>query len=144
MPLTKYRVHHVSLTVASGETTATGYTDPFVGVVKAVKVYFTNTTPGDSSDRDLDIREMNPFDPDDVNDAIQHILDVGTLGAAPASDNGVYYPRVQSQDYQGAGVTYDGTNELYEPPLVSNRLRVDVSAAAAGDITEVYIITEEL
>lgn len=143
MPLTQYRIHHLQLTVPTGATSVSGVTDTIVGAVKAVKVYFTNSTPGDSSDRDVDIREMNPFDPDDTSDAIQHILDVGGLGAAPAADNGVYYPRVQSQDYQGTGVTFDGSNEIYEPPFVSNTLQVDVSSAAAGDITDVYIITEE-
>lgn len=42
------------------------------------------------------------------------------------------YPRVQVSDQVGSGVTYDGTNEIYEPIAVAKD-RVKIVVAQGGD-----------
>ncbi len=139
----KITMHKMSCTVGTGDTSATATSGVMRGRVLAIKTVLNNTTPGSSSDRDIDLYEMNPYDDDDTSDAVQHILDVGAVGADQAADNAVYYPRTPSQDYQGADVTFDGTNEIYEPFVVFGRLYLSVSSAAAGDITTLYVLVEE-
>ncbi len=142
MKLTQYKL---TCTVDAGETTASVQsTKPIRGSIKAIYVQFNNTTPASSSDRDVDIREMNPIDDDDTNDALQHILDVGGIGADPESDNAIYYPRTYAQDYQGTDLTYDATRKIPTEFLVfGKKLQLNVSAAAEGDITTAYIVVEE-
>lgn len=139
----KITMHKITCTVAAGATTASATSGIMRGRILAIKTVLNNTTPASSSDRDIDLYEMNPFDDDDVSDAVQHILDIGSVGATPATDNAVYYPRTPSQDYQGTDVTFDGTNEIYEPFVVFGRLYLSVSSAAAGDITTLYVLVEE-
>lgn len=139
----KVTMHKISCTVASGATSATVTSNVMRGRILAIKTVLNNTTPASSSDRDIDLYEMNPYDSDDTSDAVQHILDVGGVGADPAADNAVYYPRTPSQDYQGSDVTFDGSHKLYEPFVIFGRLYLSVSAAAAGDITTLYVLVEE-
>ena len=86
---------------------------------------------------------MNPNGSTDVTKAIQEVLNIGTLGAAPDDDNGIYYPKTPSQDNTGTDVTYDGTNEIYEPFIIFGKLNLAITAAAAGDITTAYVLVEE-
>lgn len=139
----KITMHKISCTVAAGATSATADSGIMRGRILAIKTVLNNTTPASTSDRDIDLYEMNPFDDDDTSDAVQHILDIGSLGAAPADDNAVYYPRTPSQDHTGADVTFDGTNEIYEPFVIFGKLHLSVTNAAAGDITTLYVLVEE-
>lgn len=52
------------------------------------------------------------------------------LTKADNNSDGWFYPRVAVQDNAGAGVTYDGTNEIYEPYPVHGKLNL---AVAQGD-----------
>ena len=140
----KITMHKIACTVAVGGTTASATSSHVIrGRVLAIKTVYSNTTPASSSDRDVNIFDMNPFDDDDVTDAVQELLNIGTLGAAPEADNSVYYPRTPSQDNTGTDVTFDGTNEIYEPFIIFGNVLLDVTAAAAGDITTVYLLVEE-
>ena len=139
----KITMHKIENTIAVGATTGTTFSNPIRGKILSVKVLHSNTTPASSSDRDVNLWEMNPADDDDVSDALQEILNIGGVGADPSADNNVYYPRIQSQDITGTGVTYDGTNEIYEPVVIFGRIMLAITAAAAGDITTVYVMTEE-
>ncbi len=141
----KITMHKIENTIATAQTTGTSFSKPIRGRILSVKVLFTNSTPGSSSDRDVNLFEMNPFDALDTADALQEILDIGTLGAAPADDNNVYYPRADAQDYQGTTQYYnDESNEPVKIPfVVFGRLMLSVTAAAAGDITTVYVMVEE-
>ena len=130
-------------TIAAGETTGTSFSKNIGGRILSVKTVYSNTTPASTSDRDINLFEMNPAAPTTIAKAVQEILNIGTLGAAPEDDNDVYYPRVPSQDNAGTDVTYDGTNEIYEPYIVYGRLMLSVTAAAVGDITTTYIVVEE-
>jgi len=142
MKLTEYRL---VLTVPAGETSVLDYfAKPIRGIVRAIEVEFTNSTPPSSSDRDVNIYEMNPFDDDDINDALQELLNIGTLGAAPADDNGVYYPNTYAQDETGLDLTYDATRKIPTPfVLYGRKIGVSVTAAAEGDITTIKLIVEE-
>jgi len=63
------------------------------------------------------------------------------LTLTAANDDKMYYPRTPSMDTAGADVTYDGTNEIYEPFFVTGTARLVVadggSAKSGGCI--IYI-----
>lgn len=139
----KITMHKISCTVASGETSATATSEVMRGRILAIKTVLSNVIPANSSARDIDLYEMNPYDPDDPADAVQHILDITGVGLTPATDNAVYYPRTPSQDSLGADLTWDGTNKIYEPFVIFGRLFLSVNNAAAGDITTLYVLVEE-
>ena len=139
----KITMHKIENTIAVGATTGNSYSKAIRGKILSIKTIYSNTTHSSSSDRDVNLWEMNPEDPLVVGDALQEILNIGDVGADPDADNKVYYPRFPSQDITGTDVTYDGTNEIYEPFVVFGRLMLAVTAAAAGDITTVYIMVEE-
>ncbi len=146
MKLSQYKLQN---TIASGSTSGTTYSEkPIRGIIRGVYVEFTNSTPASSSDRDVDIYEMNPYDSDDTSDALQHILDVGGVGADPAADNSIYYPETKMQDYQGTDLDLsdtEGGNVAKYGKFLSfgHKICLSVSSAAAGDITTVYLLVEE-
>lgn len=141
----KITMYKLSCTVATGGTTANVTSDIIRGKILSIKTIYSNSTPASTSDRDVDLYEMNPADDDDVSDALQHILDIGGLGADPSADNKVYYPRVASQDYQGTSLLYLSTDTAVVPTefIVFGRLYLSVANAAAGDITTLYVMVEE-
>ena len=141
----KITMHKIENTIAVGETTGNTYSKVIRGKILSIKMIYTNTTPGSSSDRDINLFEMNPFDDDDVNDALQEVLNLGDLGAAPADDNKVYYPRADAQDNTGTTQYYndEGDEPVKVPYVVFGRLNLAITAAAAGDITTAYIMVEE-
>jgi hypothetical protein len=143
MKQTQYKLQN---TIATGATTGQTFsTKPIRGTIVAIYIQFTNTTPGSSSDRDVNIYEMNPFDDDDKADALQEILNIGTLGAAPADDNGVYYPRRAAQDITGTNLVFIASGEIIPVrfEVFGHKLLLDITAAAAGDITTAYVVVEE-
>ena len=120
--ITKYKV---SATIAAGATTASAYSIPIRGRVLAVGVnYPTNTCTVD-----LD---------SDGEAAAQKIVDL-----AAANTDRVVYPRTPSQDITGADVTFDGTNEIYEPFVVYGRVKLSVASGTAGETVSVDLIVEE-
>ena len=54
------------------------------------------------------------------------------LTLTDANDDAMYYPRAQVQDLTGAGITYDGTNEVHGvmPPVVG---KLQLVIAQGGD-----------
>lgn len=55
---------------------------------------------------------------------------------ASEAPSGWKYPRKPAQDIAGAAVTYDGTNEIYEPFYINDTLTLSCSSATeAGTIT---------
>jgi len=140
----KITMYKIQNTIAAGATTGSTMSSTVIrGKVLAVKMVYSNSTPASTSDRDINIFEMNPNGSTDVTKAIQEVLNIGTLGAAPDDDNGIYYPKTPSQDNTGTDVTYDGTNEIYEPFIIFGKLNLAITAAAAGDITTAYVLVEE-
>jgi len=141
----KITMHKIENTIAVGATTGNTFSKSIRGRILAVKILFSNTTPGSSSDRDINLFEMNPFDDDDVADALQEIINVGDLGAAPADDNQVLYPRRAAETNAGTDMVFLSTDTAVVPTeyVVFGRLMLAVTAAAAGDITTAYVMVEE-
>lgn len=77
---------------------------------------------------------------------------IATLGTSPApptntlltltnaNTSGWFYPRQQIHDAAGAGATYDGTNEIYEPAPVHDRVKVTIAGANSGDSVDVWLM----
>ena len=139
----KITMHKIVNTIAAAQTAGTTFSKAIRGRILSVKVVHSNTIHANSSDRDVNLWEMNPEDPLATGDALQEILDVGDVGADPDTDNAVYYPRVQSQDYQGTGKEYSSGYPILEPFVVFGRVMLQVTAAVAADITTVYLMVEE-
>ncbi|NIQ08548.1 MAG: hypothetical protein GWO23_02205 [Gammaproteobacteria bacterium] len=65
------------------------------------------------------------------------------LTLTDANDDAWYFPREALHDNAGAGVTYDGTNEIYDRAVVDGILKMVVSSggnAKAGGCV-VYLVT---
>lgn len=120
--ITKYKV---SATIATGATTASAYSKPVRGKILAVGInYPTNTCTVD-----LD---------SNGEAAAQKIVDL-----AAANTDIVVYPRTPVQDNTGTDVTYDGTNEIYQPFIVYGRVKLSLASGTAGDTVSVDLIVEE-
>jgi len=139
----KITMHKIQNTIAVGATTGTTFSNVIRGKILSIKTIYSNTTHSSSSDRDVNLWEMNPEDSLAVGDALQEVLNIGGLGADPDADNSVYYPRRAAQDNAAADLTFDGTYVVPVPYVVFGRVMLAVTAAAAGDITTVYLQVEE-
>jgi hypothetical protein len=120
--ITKYKI---SATIAAGATAASVYSVPIRGKVLAVGVDY----PSHVCTVDLDT---------DGEASAQKILDL-----ASASTDATYYPRTSSQDNAGADVTFDGTNEIYEPFVVYGRIKLSLASGTATETVTVYLMVEE-
>ena len=141
----KITMYKIENTIAVGETTGETFSKVIRGKTLSIKTIYSNTTHGSSSDRDVNIWEMNPEDPLVTGDALQEVLNIGTVGADPDADNAVYYPRADAQDNTGTTQYYndEGDEPVKIPFVVFGRVMLAVTAAAAGDITTVYLMVEE-
>ena len=143
--VSKITMHKIENTIAAGATAGTTFSKVIRGKILSAKVIFTNTVPGATSDRDVNLWEMNPADDDDTSDALQEILNVGGIGADPSADNVIYYPRRAAQDITGTDLLYLSTDASVVPTefVVFGRVMLQVTAAAAADITTIYLMVEE-
>ena len=123
--MTSIRKYKVSGTIAAGATAATAYSVAIRGKILSVNIDY----PAHTCTVDLD---------SDGEFVAQKILDL-----AAASTDIAYYPRTSSQDNTGVDVTYDGTNEIYEPFVVYGRVKLSIAAGTAGETVSVNIIVEE-
>jgi hypothetical protein len=64
------------------------------------------------------------------------------LSLANANSDAKHYPRRAVQDNAGNDVTFDGTNEIYEPYAVHGRLKATIAGANAGDYVTVTVWLE--
>ena len=100
------------------------YSRPITGKLLSVQVsYDTNTCTVDL-DTDKPVAE-------------------NLLNLSAANTNAVYYPRVQIHDNTGAGVTYDGSNEVYEPYSISGKVKLTIASGTQDEEVKVYLIVEE-
>ena len=140
-------MHKIENTIGAGLTAGTTFSKPIRGKILSTRVEYTNSTPVSSSDRDTNLFEMNPSAPTTIAKAIQEILNIGGLGAAPDDDNNVYYPETLAQDNTGTAINLSdaegGNTAKYTPFLVFGRIMLSVTAATAGDITTVHLMVEE-
>lgn len=99
---------------------------PLNGLVKAVYIDY-EVTPNAATDVTVQT----------VNAPTKTILTV--------TDNvtdGWFYPREVINDPTGADVTYDGTNEVYEPIPISDYVSFTVAQGDADQETTVWILIE--
>lgn len=108
----------------AGVATATGYSPPIAGEVLAVYVDYQGSPPGTT-----DFTLSDEADP--MSEAIVSISDA-------ASDIKVY-PRRVTELNDGTDITYDGTNEVYEPYVVRGRLEAVIAQANADDYCNVMV-----
>lgn len=143
----KITMHKIQNTIAAAATTGATYSKPIRGRILSVKIIYSNSTPASSSDRDVNLFEMNPSLPTTVANAMQEVLNIGGLGAAPDDDNAVYYPETPVQDNTGTALDLSdaqgGNVAKYDKFVIFGRLYLSVTAAAAADITTAYIMVEE-
>ncbi len=115
-------------TGSAGTATATGYSPHLTGKVLAVHVAYVDSPPAGTTDFTLS---------DEADPAAENIT-ARTNAATDYKD----YPRRKVQDNAGADVTYDGTNEIYEPYVVYGRLKATIAQANAGDSVTVTVWVE--
>ena len=120
--ITKYSITSPAID-ASGDAVA--YSVPIRGKVLAVGVDY----PANTCTVDLD---------SDGEASAQKIVDL-----AAANTDVTVYPRTPSQDITGADVTYDGTNEIYEPFVVYGRVKLTIASGTATQVVKVNLIVEE-
>lgn len=66
------------------------------------------------------------------------------LSVTDAGTSDLYWmPRTPSQDNTGTAVTYDGTNEIYEPFLIIGRPKLTVAQGGATKSGAVILVYEE-
>lgn len=64
------------------------------------------------------------------------------LSLANANTNIVKYPRVGVHKSDGTNATYDGTNQIFEPQYIHDKVKVTIAQANAGDSVNVYLVLE--
>lgn len=113
---------------AAGVTTKTKQV--VVGRILAVGVVYLDSPPAST---DVTVRTANQN---------RSLPDVSILTLTNASTTVWKQPRRQVEDLTGAGVTYDGTNEVYEPVVIADQVEVVVAEANAGDSVDVCLVVE--
>lgn len=123
--MSNIRKYKISSGTIAADGTASAYSTPIRGKILAVGVDY----PAGTCTVDLD---------SDGEASAQKILDLSA-----ANTDKTYYPRVAVQDITGTAVTYDGTNEIYEPFVVYGRVKLSVASGTAGQSVSVYLVVEE-
>lgn len=112
---------------AAGSATATGYSAHVRGRVLAVDLDYVDSPPATTD-----------FTLSDEGDPASETI----LALADANSDVKHYPRRAVQDNGGNDVTFDGTNEIYEPYMVYGRLEATIAQANAGDSVTVTVWVE--
>ncbi len=64
------------------------------------------------------------------------------LTLTDAATDGYFYPRHQVHTEAGAGITYDGANEVYEPVPIHDKVKVTIAQADNSDSVDVWFLLE--
>lgn len=110
-------------------------------MLKAIKITATTDASGDATayseaSYNGELYAVQWID-GDFADGVDAVLSVANTDAAVdltlltltnANNDAMYYPRHQIHDAAGAGVTYDGTNEVYGKAPVVGKLKLVVSS----------------
>lgn len=122
----KYHRYIIPTAVADASGDATqSTTTPVRGRVVAVKVDYSASSAGTT---DLTLKDKD-------GQTILTLTDTNT--------DGFHYPRTPVQDNAGANVTYDGTNEIYEPYVVHSTLDLTIAQNTENETVDVVVIVEE-
>jgi hypothetical protein len=109
---------------AAGSATATSFSPPVTGRLLAVHLAYRDSPPASTAFKLSD--ESDPA-------AESIVLLVN------ANIDTKLYPRRATQDNVGSNVTFDGTNEIYEPYVVHGRLKAVIAGANADDSIDVTV-----
>ncbi len=112
----------------AGVATATGHSVRVAGRVLAVHLEYLDSPPAGTTDFTL----SDEGDP--ISEAIVNLVNAAT--------DVKLYPRRAVQDNANNDVTFDGTNEIYEPYVVCGRLEATVAQANNGDSVMVTVWLE--
>ena len=112
----------------AGVATATGHSIRVVGRVLAVHLAYLDSPPAGTTDFTL----SDEGDP--ISEAIVSLVNAAT--------DLKLYPRRVVQDNANNDVTFDGTNEIYEPYVVVGRLEATIAQANNGDSVTVTVWLE--
>lgn len=127
--MSKQRVRkiEVEVTVAGSAGSATGSAQtstPLSGRVLAVHLDYTTQ----AATADVTVKALEP--------------DLAILTVTNANTDAWFYPRTQIQDAAGVGVTFDGTNEVYEAVPVDGYIEVSVAQSNAGTVVATLLVEE--
>ena len=109
----------------AGVATSTGYSPVIRGEVLAVYVDYQGSPPAGTTDFTLS---------DEQDPAAESII---TL--VDAATDVKIYPRRVTELNDGTDITYDGTNEVYEPYVVHGRLKAVIAGANNDDYCNVTV-----
>ena len=109
----------------AGVATATGYSPGIHGEVLAVYVAYLGSPPAGTTDFTLS---------DESDPASESIVSL-----VNGSTDQKLYPRRVVELNDGTDVTYDGSNEVYEPYVVHGRLEATIAGANDADYCEVTV-----
>lgn len=98
------------------------------GLIRAVYVKYNDSPPATT---DVVIKTVGTSPAPPTNTLL-------TLTNAAAS--GWFYPRQQVHDSAGAGVSYNGTHEIYEPVAVYDYINVAIAQANNDDSVDVWVL----
>ena len=65
------------------------------------------------------------------------------LSLVNAATDVVKYPRVGVHETDGTNATYDGSNQIFEPQYIHDKVKVTIIGATANDYVQVYLIIED-
>jgi len=113
---------------SAGAATSTGCCPHVAGRVLAVHVAYVGSPPAGTTDVTLE-DEADP-----AGEKIVSLVD----GATDVK----VCPRRKVQDNLGSDVTFDGSNEVYEPYVVHGRLKATIDQVNSGDSATVTVWVE--
>jgi hypothetical protein len=110
---------------SAGSATATGYSMPVDGEILAVYINYQDSPPAGTTDVTLS---------DESDPASESIISISN-----AATDVKIYPRRVVELNDGTDITYDGTNEVYEPYVVHGRLELTIAQANANDYIDATV-----
>lgn len=119
------RRHTLTVAASGSAGSATGSgrtTEPVNGLVMGVYLDYSASA---AATGDVSIATVSPA--------------VTVLSVANNATDGLYLPRVAARDTAGAVVTFDGTNEIYEPIPVTDYVTVSLAQMNDGDTVTVTL-----
>lgn len=122
--VSKLTTYTLTGTIAADGTASATTDNPVKGYIVAVEIDY----PAATCTVDLDAAGTHT----------QKVMDL-----AAANTDRTVYPRVQVHDNTGTGVTYDGTNEIYEKFAVNGVLTLSIASGTATQVVTVRVIVEE-
>lgn len=66
-----------------------------------------------------------------------------TQAAGEGDDDAWWYPRIAVHDNSAVGVTYDGTNEIYENAIVNGQLQLVIASGGSAKTGGCIVYLEE-